>query len=143
LKSLNSNENKIDKTFFELKLKENEYLELGVNNEIKKNEIVKEYSGIQEKIILEIFQNLVKALIPVELKSFEKIILQVHDISKFNNLDHLIDIIAHNQIILENTYNFKYVKENASLPFKLFYFYELLKHLIHRFREFFFEVKKL
>jgi len=107
--------------------------------------IKKDYINMQNKIIIELLQKMVKSFIPLDLKFFEKKILRLKDITDFESLESFIEKIIQNQIILSEAYNFHVygAESTISLPLKLYYFFEQLKNFSIKFREFLFELKKL
>jgi len=75
----------------------------------------------------------------------KKKVLKLNDITSFESLDTFLEKIIHNQIIMEEANSFQNLgpQTTVSLPIRLFIFFEQLKQLAIRLREFLLEVKKL
>jgi len=151
LRLMNSKSNKIEKSLDNMLKKENEYMNLmsepNTNYllELKQNALKQEHAKIQNQAIIELFQKMVRSFIPLEFKYFEKKFLKLNDITSFESLDTFLEKIIHNQIIMEEANSFQNLgpQTPVSLPIRLFIFFEQLKQLAIRLREFLLEVKKL
>jgi len=151
LRQVNSKGNKIEKSLDNMLKKENEYMNLmsepNTNYllELKQNALKQEHAKIQHQAIIELFQKMVRSFIPLEFKYFEKKVLKLNDITSFESLDTFLEKIIHNQIIMEEANSFQNLgpQTTVSLPIRLFIFFEQLKQLAIRLREFLLEVKKL
>jgi len=139
-------------SFDTLHQKEKEYFEIqnekhrSLVSDLKEKQILNEHSRMQHAIVFDLFRKMIKNLIPLELKHMVRRMIKFKDITCFESLDELMDIIIYNQIAVEevnNSYHPTNPHTDNALPIKYFYFLEQLKTLTIKYREFLFEVKKL
>jgi len=139
-------------SFDTLLQKEKDYYEIqnekhrSLVTDLKEKQILNDYSRMQHNIVFELFRKMIKNLIPLELKHMVRRMIKFKDLSSFESLDELLDIIIYNQIAVEevnNSYHPTNPHMDNALPIKYFYFLEQLKALTIKYREFLFEVKKL
>jgi len=150
-KNLNENAAKFNKSIENLKSKEAEYLLLnepgllGSPTVLARKEIIKnDHIQMQTSLYKELVKKLVNISMPLELKTFEKNQPRLINIYAFDSLESLHDSIAANQLILEHIFNLRNtVIDPKSNVFKLYYYYEQLKTMAVKFRDFQFEIGKL
>jgi len=66
---------------------------------VSKKEYKKDYIEIQDKLIIELFKNMLKNVTPLEFKFFEKkMLFNLKDVSNIYNLEMFLDGLLKSQI---------------------------------------------
>jgi len=99
---------------------------------------------MQNKLIIESFQKIIKSILPKELA--EHSILKLNDITDFDSLDDFINNLIRNQITLAKDCNFQNISNfnecKTFCPLKMYSLFEQLKNFANKFKEFLSEVRK-
>jgi len=131
-KNLSKCNSLFEQSMSDMKKKETEFTELITQQEqnylldLKQRQIKQEYSQLQCTVLIELFKRIVKNIIPLEFKFFEKSILKLNDVINFETMDVLLERIIQNQILLEEAsgkFQGVAAKNTISLPIKLFLFF--------------------
>jgi len=93
---------------------------------------------------LNYLKKIVQNTIPLELKYLENKVLKLKTITNFDTLDSFLEKTIQNQSLLEEACDIRYAGVNkVSIPIKIFIFFEQLRQLAMKFREFLCEGRKL
>jgi hypothetical protein len=145
-KQLNENKNTTNSKISEIENKEKEYFQLlnknKSSNKLEENKIKLVHSKMQSSLVVELFRDLIKSLVPLDIKYFETK-AKMLNIYKFETIDEFLDLVMQNQYNLNESYNFQYASgATSSYPFQVYMFYEHLKKMALDFKENVFQVRK-
>jgi hypothetical protein len=151
-KLLSENKNSITSKVNEIEHKEKEYFTLlaqgqtGKNSkqmQVEENKIKFFHNKMQSSLVVELYRDMIKSLVPLDIKFFEKKCNSLSDIYKFDTIDEFLDLLVQNQYVLNESYNFQFASEATnSFPFQVYMFYEHLKKMTLDFKENVFQVRK-
>jgi len=112
-------------------------------NQNEENKIKFFHNKMQSSLIVELYRDLIKSIVPLDVKYFEAKCANLQDIYKFSTIDEFLDILVQNQYVLNESYNFQYASDaTASFPFQVYMFYEHLKKMTLDFKEHVCQVRK-
>jgi small-conductance mechanosensitive channel len=145
------NKNSVNCKISEIENMEREYFQLLTQGrglparpiQTEENKIKYFHNKMQSGLVVELYKDLIKTLVPLDIKYFELKCTNLQDIYKFDTIDEFYDILVQNQYVLDQSYNFQFATEaTASFPFQVYMFYEHLKKMTSDFKEHVFQVRK-
>jgi len=139
------NQNSVNNKISVIENKEREYFQLLTTSKNKQEENKVKYihTKMQSSLVVELYRDLIKTLVPLEIKYFELKCNNLQDIYKFETIDDFLDLLVQNQYVLNESYNFQFASEaTSSFPFQVYMFYEHLKKMTMDFKEHIFQVRK-
>jgi len=111
--------------------------------QVEENKIKFFHNKMQSSLVVELYRDMIKSLVPLDIKYFEKKCNSLSDIYKFDTIDEFLDLLVQNQYVLNESYNFQFATEATnSFPFQVYMFYEHLKKMTLDFKENVFQVRK-
>jgi len=126
----------------EIEHKEKEYFHLLAQGKSSKQMQVEEskikffHNKMQSSLVVELYRDMIKSLVPLDIKYFEKKCNSLSDIYKFDTIDEFLDLLVQNQYSLNESYNFQFATEATnSFPFQVYMFYEHLKKMTLDFKD--------
>jgi len=150
-KLVNENKSSVQTKINEIEHKEKEYFHLlsqqnpknSKQIQVEENKIKFFHNKMQSSLVVELYRDMIKSLVPLDIKYFEKKCNSLSDIYKFDTIDEFLDLLVQNQYVLNESYNFQFASEATnSFPFQVYMFYEHLKKMTLDFKENVFQVRK-
>jgi hypothetical protein len=99
-RQMNENKNSTNSKISDIENKEKEYFQLlnknKSSNKQEENKIKLVHSKMQSSLVVELFRDLIKSLVPLDIKYFETK-AQMLNIYKFETIDEFLDLVMQNQ----------------------------------------------